>query len=120
MDKNNPLRAVALGMALLASGCAPAPTDDPATDGELKQLGTGANLAEQLTTRTGRDGFEVARLTAPAGDDGPPVQVVVLRRWGMVDELEVTAGEAPPPQSSIHDRANRVEPSRTASQRAAH
>jgi hypothetical protein len=73
--------------------------------------GAASVVGAQQVTVTGAPGYEVARLSSPvpAGESAgtQPVQVIVSRRGGVIADLQVTVGEAPPrdPPFSIEHRA---------------
>lgn len=83
---------------------------------ELVRRAAGSVGAPKVTV-TGAPGYEVARLTsalvpAERSDQSdapatPPVQVVLSRRAGVISDVQVTVGEAPPrdPPFSIEHRA---------------
>jgi hypothetical protein len=66
-----------------------------------------AAVGSPTVTLTGPIGFEVARLHAPAG--GAPLAVTLSRRAGVVSDVEITVGEAPPrePPFTVVRRSSR-------------
>jgi hypothetical protein len=92
-----PYQVACAALALLCLAEAAVRTPSPAqprADFEAQVRGAAAALGAPQVTLTGPEGYEVARLH-PAGG-AAPVEITIARRRGVVAEVEVTIGEAPP------------------------
>ncbi|HEY7955337.1 MAG TPA: hypothetical protein VII38_08590 [Polyangia bacterium] len=90
------LAVTALGLLCIGTSAARVdgtPLSREAFD-RLMRAGAAA-LGTPQVTLTGAPGYEIARLHAPP-EAGTAVEVVVARRAGVISDVEITVGEAPP------------------------